>query len=369
MLTRMPGFGDKTAEALRDLFVTIDAQPESRDPKAIENAARSDQFISSGRKLVGGEGLACIKCHMFGSKATPGIQAIDMRRMSERLNADWFHRYMLEPTKYRPGTRMPLSFPDGKSTLTTVFDGDAHKQIDSMWVYLAQGSRAREPVGLDAQAIVLKPNDRPIIYRNFLDGLSPRGIAVGYPEQANIAWDAGNMSLSMIWKNEFIDASKHWVGRGPGNQSPLGDSVVKFEANAPIAVLDKFDAAWPTSIARQRDYHFKGYNLNSAGQPAFRYHFGDVSVEDQPTPTKSSQNSVGLSRRLSIKIEKPTKGLVFRFAAGKIAAVDGGYVIDDQLRLGIKGATVKLIEVGGKQELRAELPEVGEVTIIEELSW
>jgi hypothetical protein len=369
MQTRMPGFGDKISESMRDLFVQLDTQPASRDAKTIDAASHSDSIMASGRKLVGGEGLACIKCHTFGNKATPGIQAIDMRRMPERLNADWFHRYMLEPTKYRPGTRMPLSFPDGKSTLTTVFDGDAHQQIDAMWAYLAQGDKSREPVGLDAQAIVLKPIDRPVIYRNFIEGLSPRGIAVGYPEQANIAWDAGSMSLALIWKNEFIDASKHWVGRGQGNQSPLGDYVVKLEATAPIAVLDRFDAIWPTKPARERDYHFKGYSLNSAGQPAFHYQFADVSVEDQPEPSRTKQNVIGLSRRLSIKIAKPTMGLVLRAATGKIAEVDGGYLVNDQVRIVIRGAKVKLIEVNGKQELRAELPEVGEVTITEDLSW
>jgi mono/diheme cytochrome c family protein len=369
MLTRMPGFGEKLGESIRDLLVALDTQPAARDPKILEVATHNDSMISSGRKLVGGEGLACIKCHTFGKKATPGIQAIDMLRMTERLNADWFHRYMLEPTKYRPGTRMPLSFPEGKSTLTTVLDGDAHQQIDAMWAYLAQGEKAREPVGLDAQAIVLKPTDRPVIYRNFIEGLSPRGIAVGYPEQVNIAWDAGNMSLSLIWKNEFIDASKHWVGRGPGNQTPLGDDVIKLESSAPIAVLESVDAAWPTKLARQRDYRFQGYSLNSAGQPSFRYQFADVSVEDYAQPKPAKQNTVGLTRRLSIKLEKPTKGLVFRAASGKIVAVDGGYLIDDQVRIAIEGTTIKLIDVAGKQELRAELPETGQFTIIEELQW
>ena len=371
MLTRMPGFGNNIGQSMRDLFVTLDTQPVSRDPKTIQAATYNDPMISAGRKLVGGEGLACIKCHTFGKKATPGIQAIDMQRMSERLNADWFHRYMLEPTNYRPGTRMPLSFPEGKSTLTTVLGGDARQQIDAMWVYLSQGDKAREPVGLDAQAIVLKPSDRPIIYRNFIEGLSPRGIAVGYPEQTNIAWDAGNMSLALIWKNEFMDASKHWVGRGPGNQTPLGDYVVKLESMSPFAVLDKIDAAWPTSPARERDYHFKGYNLNSAGQPSFRYQFANVSVEDQPLPSANAakQNSVGLNRRLNIQIVKPTKGLVFRAASGKITAVEGGYLIDDQMRMVIKGPKVRLIDVGGKQELRAELPDTGDLSITEEISW
>ena len=380
MLTRMPGFGKAIGQSMTELFVTLDVPAKSDATQGDKGSDKDEVMIAAGRKLVGSEGLACIKCHTFGSKATPGIQAIDMQRMSARLNEDWFHRYMLEPTRYRPGTRMPLSFPDGKSTLTTVFEGDADRQIDAMWRYLSQGGKAREPVGLDAEAIVLKPIERPIIYRNFIEGLSPRGIAVGYPEQVHIAWDAGNMSLAMIWKNEFIDASKHWVGRGPGNQSPLGDYVVKLEPTASIAVLKNFEAAWPTKSARERDYRFKGYSLNSNGQPSFRYEFADVSVEDHPSPRvdnsqaagngKVSVNgSSGIERRLNIKITRQTKGLVFRAAVGKIVSADGGYLVDDQIRMTIQGAEMKLIEVGGKQELRAALPEFGEVSIIEQLVW
>ncbi len=367
MMTRMPGFGQAISQSMTELLVKLDAQPISHEARA----DTEEVMIAAGRKLVGSEGLACIKCHTFGSKATPGIQAIDMRRMSERLNEDWFHRYMLDPTRYRPGTRMPLSFPDGKSTLTTVFEGDPHRQIDAMWRYLAQGEKIREPVGLDAEAIVLKPLERPIIYRNFIEGLGPRGIAVGYPEQTNIAWDAGSMSLAMIWKNEFIDAAKHWVGRGPGNQSPLGDFVVKFEATSPLAVLEKFDSPWPTESPRARDYHFSGYKLNSAGQPSFRYRFADVSVEDQPLPNGvgGRQGSTGILRQLNIKIAKPTRGLVFRAAAGKIAAVDGGYLIDGQVRIVVTGAPMQLVDIAGKQELRAALPESGEVQVTEELTW
>ncbi len=91
-----------------------------------------------------------------------------------------------------------------------------------MWSYLADGKQAREPIGVQQQLIELVPSSRPTIYRNFIEGLTPRGIAVGYPQGGNLAWDADRLSLSLLWKGAFIDASKHWVGRGPGNQGPLG---------------------------------------------------------------------------------------------------------------------------------------------------
>ncbi len=101
-----------------------------------------------------------------------------MLTMTERLRPDWFQRYMLAPAEYRPGTRMPLSFPEGKSVLTSVLDGDANQQIYAMWQYLSFGKNAKPPTGLEGESIVLTPEQQPIIYRNFIDGLSPRAIAV-----------------------------------------------------------------------------------------------------------------------------------------------------------------------------------------------
>jgi hypothetical protein len=263
---------------------------------------------------------------------------------------------------------MPLSFPDGKSVLTNVFDGNADQQIDAMWHYLSQGSSAREPVGLDGQSIVLQPKDRPIIYRNFIEGVSPRGIAVGYPAQCNLVWDAEKMSLAFIWKNGFIDAAKHWVGRGPGNQKPLGDFLVNFESSAPLAILGSANAAWPTETARSRGVNFKGYRLNATGEPTFRYSFGQVEVEDSPLPFTSADN-VGFNRTLKVSIKSPTSGIVFRAASGKITAVENGYLINDKVKIVVTGVDLKLIEVNGGQELRAFLPDSGEVTITEQILW
>ncbi len=87
---------------------------------------------------------------------------------------------MLAPAAYRPGTRMPLSFPEGKSVLGSVLEGSADAQIKAMWLYLSEGTKGKAPSGLEGEAIVLTADKQPIIYRNFIEGLSPRGIAVGY---------------------------------------------------------------------------------------------------------------------------------------------------------------------------------------------
>jgi mono/diheme cytochrome c family protein len=373
MVTRMPGFGAKNLQVLRSKLVAIDER-NSAKPSHIPNieSPEGKELLVAGRKLTGSTGLSCIKCHRFGSKGTPGIQAIDMLTMTERLREDWFHRYMLAPTEYRPGTRMPLSFPEGKSALETVFDGNADRQIDALWLYLSQGRNASKPTGLDSEAIVLAADSKPVIYRNFIEGLSPRGIAVGYPEHVNLAWDAGTMSLAILWQNEFIDAGKHWTGRGEGVQSPLGDKVIRFEKAAPIAKLASPTDAWPTEKARERGYRFRGYSLNASGQPTFKYGFSDVEIEDTPRPIAKTTNvsDSGFDRELKIKVNKPTDSLLVLLGSGQIQSeTDGSFTLNKQVKIRVAGVKAELVAVGDHQELRASLPREGEIVITQSIFW
>ncbi|WP_168164352.1 family 16 glycoside hydrolase [Pirellula sp. SH-Sr6A] len=385
MLTRMPGFGAAVSERLTHAFVKedtirLDGESMREKPFPPRDSEEGQELSIAGRKLVGSDGLACIKCHVFGGKSTPGIQAMDLLRMTSRLREDWFHRYMLDPTRYRPGTRMPLSFPDGKSAVTSIFHGDADKQIDALWAYLSEGTQAKSPIGLDGEAIVLTPTDRPILYRNFLEGLTPRGIAVGYPEKVNIAWDANEMALRLIWKNEFIDASKHWVGRGPGNQGPLGDSVVRIENTSPIALLESLDSKWPGGTSRQRGFRFGGYRLNEAGQPSFEYRIRDCSVTDTIIPyrpqeeSETSDGETQLKRTLKIRVPSIDKlsgeRVVFRIAAGEIQERPSGeYLLDDRTTVRIDGIPLQRVQIEGRVEWRAELPVGSETVITQTIDW
>ena len=283
MKTYMPGFGEQNAGHLAAIFAGIDARNEAN----ITNTDDPDhRRVALGRQLVGAKGLACVSCHTFGKFPSTGIQAIALDTMASRIREDWFHRYMLDPQQYRPGTRMPTGYPEGKSTVTDVYDGDPPRQLAAMWAYLEKGASGGVPEGIVSGMIELKPEAKPIIYRNFIEGVSPRGIAVGYPEKAHLCWDANNLSLALIWQDRFIDAAKHWIGRGPGNQTPLGGSVMKFEKTSPVAVLEDQDAAWPTDSPKRRGYKFLGYRLDKQGRPTFRYRAVAAEVEDTPIPVQ-----------------------------------------------------------------------------------
>lgn len=376
MLVNMPGFGAQNLTGLVDALVRLDTkQTADFKPNAIDDLAPVEKIKSDGRALVGEKGLSCVKCHVFGGQGAPGIQAIDLQRMTTRLREDWFHRYLMSPTTYRPGTRMPASFPDGKSVLPALYHGEPSLQIAAMWKYLDDGAKAREPIGVQTEMIELVPNRRPTIYRNFIEGLSARAIAVGYPEQGNLAWDADQFCLTLLWKGAFIDASKHWVGRGPGNQGPLGDEVLMFEKISPIAELSAPDKAWPAKPTRELGYKFLGYRTGADGQPTFRYRVGDAIVEDTCIPQLTEGRFSGFVRELTIiensrQAEKP-ENLYFRAATGKeiSARPDGWYQIDGKVYVKID-STTELIDFENKSELRLPVKfSNGKFKITQHIRW
>ncbi|MCA9060093.1 MAG: c-type cytochrome, partial [Planctomycetaceae bacterium] len=258
MLTRMPKFGAGNTGRLIEEFVQRDVKPDTEAPAFTEAEHR---VKADARMLVGDQGLSCIKCHYFDKHSLPGINAMDMTTMTQRLRRDWFHRYLANPSEYRPGTRMPSAWPNGRSLFPKVLEGRADVQIEAIWSYLEDGKNARIPSGLITEAIELKPVDRPIIYRNFLEGVSPRGIAVGFPEKAHFAWDAEQKTARLIWHGAFIDAGKHWIGRGPGNQTPLGDHILSLPQGPVVAALPSAEAEWPQSESASEKIRFLGYRL------------------------------------------------------------------------------------------------------------
>ncbi|MCA9086770.1 MAG: hypothetical protein KDA81_22085, partial [Planctomycetaceae bacterium] len=312
MATRMPRFGEENVGALVSLFVRED---QKSDVAEVEFDQPLHRVTADARLMVGDQALSCIKCHYFDTHKATGIQAMDMTTMTRRLRRDWFHRYLLNPQAYRPGTRMPSAWPNNKSVVPKILNGDPAAQIEAIWLYLSAGRDAKLPSGLLAKAIELKPVDRPIIYRNFIEGLSPRGIAVGYPEHVHLAWDAEEMNLRKIWHGAFIDASLHWVGRGPGFQSPLGDHVMTLSGGQPFARLENSDAAWPTDSARKTGFRFRGYRLDSAGHPTFLLEGLGVQCSDGFLPLPGEPDAK-LRRRIDLKTEQPESNLYVRIAVG-----------------------------------------------------
>ncbi|HKB01283.1 MAG TPA: DUF6797 domain-containing protein, partial [Gemmataceae bacterium] len=366
MHTRMPRFGLANVGRLDEAFAAIDKLPAVPPVKFAEPESK---VVSAGRFLVGAQAFGCIKCHTFAGNKAEGVQGIDMLLMPRRLKRDWFHAYCIDPQKIRPGTRMPTAWPNGQSTLPSVLDGQAATQIEAIWAYLSSRS-PQIPAGMGRQFLPLVPINSAIVYRNFIQGAGTRAIGVGYPEKLNLAFDANDLRLAMVWKGGFIDAARHWTDRGAGFEGPLGDDVLALPTGPSFAVLAKSDSPWPAAgTAREAGFRFLGYTTTKDERPTFRYAVNGVTIEDFTNP--SGKEHPTLRRTLSLTAEKPVDGLCFRAAVGsKVELAGGGWYKVDGYKVRIEGAEPVVRQAGGKSELVVPVRFAGvKATFVQEIAW
>jgi cytochrome c553/cytochrome c551/c552 len=366
MHTRMPGFGSANIGYLAEAFASLDKLPSV---PSVEFPMALPKVKAIARHMCGDNSLGCIKCHTFAGNKAEGVQGIDMTLMPRRLQRDWFHAYLLDPQKIRPGTRMPTAWPNGQSVLPDVLGGKAEVQIEALWVYLKDGANAQLPAGLRKHPIPLVPTNSAIVYRNFIQGSGTRAIAVGYPEKVHLAFDANDLRLALLWQGAFMDAARHWNDRGAGSEPPLGDNVLHQPAGVSFAVLSKPDQPWPTGRAKELGYKFSGYRLTPDDRPTFLYTIGEVKVEDFPNPGKGSEPS--LRRELKLSGSQATENLYFRAAvAAKIEQLGEGWFRIDGWKMKLEGGTPQVRQANGKTELLLPIRfEHGEVRIVQEFVW
>ena len=368
MLVRMPKFGNGNVQDLIKNLPLADPQVAEEEITFVDPPSK---VKSSGRLLVGTKALGCVKCHTFNNQKAEGIQALDLTSMTSRLKHGWFQKYMLNPQPFRPGTRMPAPWPNGMTFFDNILEGSTKKQIEGVYQYLSSGTKAAAPEGLSREAIVLVPEKEPIIYRNFIEGAGPRAIGVGYPEKVNLAFDANNLRLAMIWQGAFIDAGRHWRDRGVGFQPPLGDNVISFPNGPAIASLANEKEIWPANLSRDQIGVFLGYKTDSNQRPTFQYRIGDVTVEDGFVPSKNKDG--GFVRQLSLQTKSAPASLFLRIAAvSKLQKVsEKSFVLDNEIKLSLGNGTKALVrDSAGKSELLLPIQfKDGKATLDIEYSW
>lgn len=140
LAVRMPQFSAANVGALAAHLRAADAWSNAPPERAGD--------VAAGRLLVGVGGYGCVQCHRWGPYAALGTSVMDLTRMAERLEWPWFHAYLLDPPGLRPGTRMPVFWPEGRATVPGILEGDTERQIAAIWAYLRQGAEAEPPPGL-----------------------------------------------------------------------------------------------------------------------------------------------------------------------------------------------------------------------------
>lgn len=359
MATRMPVFGPSISENLPTVLAAADKRPnEAEEPGT---SVRDAKF---GQKLVGRDGLSCVSCHTFAQYGSMGIPALGLERMHERLQFDWFRRYLPDPAALRPGTRMPSFWPDGKAVNTALLGGETDAQIRAIWAWMKDGAKAEVPAGLVRGRKEIVVGNEAVIYRNFIEGAGPRAIAVGYPEHASLAFDANHLRLALIWQGAFIDAARHSTDRGVGYEPPPGERLFRLPEGDAFAALPTAVAIWPSGAHRSERGKFLGYRLDDKRRPSFRYQVDGVAIDDFPLVRTEGVDFI-LERTFKITGRPSSGTLWFRAAEGAIQdSGNGEYVVDGRVRF--KFSHVPSTHVVG-HELRIEVPAEGEFT--EVITW
>ncbi|HZZ74208.1 MAG TPA: DUF6797 domain-containing protein, partial [Pirellulales bacterium] len=269
MSLQMPNFHPDYVRPLSKGLAALDGdKPSEAAPPDFSGAV-----AEAGRTLVGEKGFGCIKCHDMLGIPSGGTRGPELSEVTDRVNYQWYLRWMTDPQRIQPGTRMPTIFLNGQSPHKDILDGSPAQQRDALWVYLRVAKRLPRPEGLHPPEKLQAPETAgPLVQRTFLPNTSARGIAIRYPSGVHLAFDAQICRLSYAWSGDFLDMNPAWGDRG-GNRANLEGAVFW---NAP----DGFP--WEITSAAEPAPDFKGRENNTVygaqsdkttPQPASRVHF------------------------------------------------------------------------------------------------
>ncbi len=363
--TNMPQFGEANVGHLVELFAKVD----SLEAATIPPVADPQEFRTAGHEMMGTNGFSCIACHEFNGQRSGEIAAVDLAYVTERLSHNWFHLYLRQPTRFHPTVIMPSYWPGGQSSRPNILGGDSAKQIEALWVYLADGSKAKKPLGLSRQSNILQVGDVAEICRG-RSSIGYRGIAVGYPERLNLSFNSEEMSLRQLWKGEFANIDF-------GSFNPRGTDQINFAPGIPFHRLQSLDDSWPykgkTNHAFPQDhgYQFRGYRLDDLRRPTFQFAYGDIAVEDTFVDVRGPDGKTFFRRTLLFETTTPQTQFYFRAATGtKITAQTARAFTLDQVQLRITSDHQGTVRPGSPGDVLIPLTlPAGRSTLTLEYQW
>ncbi|MEM7697721.1 MAG: PA14 domain-containing protein [Verrucomicrobiota bacterium] len=224
------------------------------------------------------------------------------------INHDGIHGFSVKKAKEKlePGLHsLRLTYFDGGGQQGLSLIASLKDQPDLVFSADVRAQKAKTEA--PPEPILLSPENpgEAIVHRTFFSATEPRSIAVGYPGNVNLSWNADTMNLNLIWRGGFINVARHWNGRGASSEVAGFDRVTVADDLA-LQKLESPDQPWIShskkTIPYERDkpiaemekmitigvphpgYHFVGYRVDARRFPTFRYRFHDLEVSDTFEP-------------------------------------------------------------------------------------
>lgn len=193
---RMPDFrlSDEEALAVTEYLLTLnDSQAQPLEASDRFTGTVTPANLEAAKRLMSEEYFDCFSCHLYGDRRPEGSReewAPDLSKVHSRLNPDWVARWLRDPSKIVPRTKMPTYFEDEDSGPDDILDGDEAAQIVALRDYLMSRGRAQEAPGYQQAKVefpeVTAARGRSLIVKlncvgcHRIAGL-PRGKRIGPP--------------------------------------------------------------------------------------------------------------------------------------------------------------------------------------------
>jgi mono/diheme cytochrome c family protein len=94
------------------------------------------EHLEAARALFSKDYFNCLSCHQQGDRKPEGPPegwAPDLTLARNRLNPDWIIKWLQDPQKVQPGTKMPSFFPGGPDN---ILGGKDDRQIEALRDYI-----------------------------------------------------------------------------------------------------------------------------------------------------------------------------------------------------------------------------------------
>ncbi len=212
--------------------------------------------------------------------------------------------------------------------------------------------------------IILAPAtaDAAMVQRTYFSDVGkklPRAFAIALPGDQSVIWSAETLNVEAIGKGGFLNAAKHWNGRGSASEW-IAEKKSGIFGGMAIQNLDSLDSSWleiPTqSILHERDKaqpeksityshlhpdaQFLGYSVDGKDFPTFRYTYKDALITDSFGVVGDSK-SPSIKRTITFDRKLPDN-TYFRVSTKPVAPMEAPniYGTESDITLIIEGAKI-----------------------------